>query len=286
MSQAIDFLMQSQNPDGGWGYRVRGMSYVEPTSAVLLALTLTAGSTASLAPAKARDFLKTTQHADGGWGIAAVDEESGWMTAWATWALAPYQEAQTVVERGVIWLIATEGIRVTDAVTRQQIHDLYQMDGELRGWPWQKNDAAWVHPTALAILALVAAGRPDEPRVRDGTVFLIDRGVASGGWNIGNPQILDKTLAANIQDTSIALCALAAAKTSITSQIDQSIRFLKDAVAAAKTPAELAWGMWACHAWKAETGDSAERLYRLQSPDGSWRGNPFLTSIAILAARP
>ena len=106
MPNASDFLLHAQNADGGWGYRLNGMSYVEPTAAVLLALI------DPTARARGRDFLLSLQHADGGWGIAALDSESGWMTAWAIIALADFPEARAVVARGAQWLLATEGQRI------------------------------------------------------------------------------------------------------------------------------------------------------------------------------
>ena len=65
------------------------MSYVEPTSAALLALKTqpNAGGNRDTAILKARDFLISLEHPDGGWGIGAIDSEGGWMTAWAVWAL-------------------------------------------------------------------------------------------------------------------------------------------------------------------------------------------------------
>ena len=202
MSTAIEFLQQSQNSDGGWGYRLQGMSYVEPTAVVILALASGAERERGL------DFLLSLQHADGGWGIAAMDAESGWMTAWVVLALAQFPDARPAVIRGAEWLVQTEGLRVTDAPTRSVIYQRLQIDSTLLGWPWQPGDAAWVHPTALTMLALSAAGKSNDARIAAGLAYLFDRVVASGGWNIGNPEMLDKPVPATIQDTSMALLAL------------------------------------------------------------------------------
>jgi hypothetical protein len=295
MSNAAEFLAQAQNVDGGWGYRVRGMSYVEPTATVILALR------DQTAQGRARDFLLSLQRADGGWGIGVMDSESGWMTAWAVHALADFPEARDSVARGVSWLVATEGVRLTDAVSRARIRGPYQMDSALRGWPWQRGDAAWVHPTALAILALRRAqGRlfahPSEfilseveGRVHDGVQYLLDRAVPSGGWNIGNPWMLDKQLPATVQDTAIALLAWRAVGDPSTwlrmddAPITRAIEFLRGAVGRAKTSAELAWGVYALRNWGVDVGDALARLNALQDPDGSWQGNPFITAIAMKA---
>ncbi len=94
MAGALEFIRSAQNTDGGWGYKPGGMSYVEPTSAVLLALE-SQGQDSIPAYTHGRDFLLQLQHPDGGWSIAALDPDSGWMTAWAIWALAHADKAAT-----------------------------------------------------------------------------------------------------------------------------------------------------------------------------------------------
>lgn len=283
---AIDFLMQAQNADGGWGYRIGGMSYVEPTAAAMLALPNS--------NPRARDFLLSMQRPDGGWGIAALDDASGWMTAWAVRALAApsigsgqrFPESREAMLRGATWLIDTAGLRVTGDSDRAKINQLLKIDSMLRGWPWQTGDAAWVHPTALAILALVAANYGDHPRVREGVQYLFDRAAPSGGWNIGNPWMIDKQIPATIQDTAVALVALRAVDQPVTEpRIASAIQFLRDAVARAKTPAELAWGVYALKSWKVEMSNALQRLNVLQRADGSWEGNPFITATAILTIK-
>lgn len=280
MSDATEFLLRAQNADGGWGYRVGGMSYVEPTAAVLGALTDPA------ARARGRDFLLTLQHADGGWGIAAPDSESGWMTAWAVYALADFADARDAVAHGVRWLLATEGQRLTDPGARQTIQTLFRIDSALTGWPWQRGDAAWVQPTALALLALVAADVREHARIREGIAYLFDRAIPSGGWNVGNPWMLDKQMPATIQDTSVALLALrAVGVTEDEGRMTKAIAYLRHAVAQARTAAELAWGVWALRAWGADIGDALTRLNALQRADGSWDGNPFITAIAAISQK-
>ncbi len=265
------------------------MSYVEPTAAVLLALREPG---AVPARNRARDFLLTLQLKDGGWGIAAMDDESGWMTAWAVRALADpspvsgqgFPDARAAMERGARWLIQTSGIVVTDAKARARIRELYRMDSALRGFPWQVGDAAWVHPTALAILALVAANLLEHARTREGVAYLLDRALESGGWNIGNPQMIDKPIPATVQDTAVALIALRAAGVgSDDARVARGLQFLRETVTEAKTTAELAWGAWAIGSWRLEVGSWIGRLTSLQRVDGSWEGNPFYTAIALLA---
>jgi len=272
---ATDFLLHAQNADGGWGYRIHGASYVEPTSAVLLALN------DPNAHARGRDFLLALQHADGGWGIAAMDAESGWMTAWAVRALAEWPDTRDAMRRGVTWLIENAGLVVRDESARAKIGELFRIDSTLRGWGWQRGDASWVHPTALAILALVAAGQSNHRRVQEGVHYLFDRATPAGGWNIGNPWMLDKQIPPTIQDTAVALLALrAVGESSNEARVSAAIRFLREAVARAHTAAELAWGIYALQSWEVEVSEAVQRLNALQRADGSWEGNPFTTAIA------
>lgn len=280
MERALQFLVESQNSDGGWGYRVRGMSYVEPTAATLLAIRNSAQATVTN---RARDFLLSLQHADGGWGIAAIDSESGWMTAWALIALADYAEARDAVARGSTWLVRTNGLQVTDPGLRDGVRHVFHIDSTLRGWPWQPGDAAWVHPTALSILALVAAGMRDHARVREGVEYLFDRAVSAGGWNIGNPWMIDKPIPSTIQDTAIVLRAIKAVGADDKNLIPQAILGLRDALSRAKTPSDLAWGIYALRDWGVEIKDWVAQLNSLQSADGSWNNNPFISAIALLA---
>jgi sporulenol synthase len=279
MSNARGFLLRSQNGDGGWGYRggATGMSYVEPTAAVVQAMP------DDDATGRARDFLLSIQHKDGGWGIAAVDDESGWMTSWAVLALAQFPAAKDAVARGVGWLVQSEGLRTADASSRGVIYQRLQIDSTLRGWPWQPGDTAWVHPTALAILALSAAGHSDHPRVQDGVAYLFDRAVAQGGWNIGNPEMLGKPLPSTIQDTAVSLLALTAARVDASNvHVRRSVQFLQDASSRVKTPAELAWAIYALRDQEADVAPARAALNVLQSADGGWASNPFITATVLL----
>jgi hypothetical protein len=276
MLNANQFLLQAQNADGGWGYRKGGMSYVEPTAAVILAVS------DENARNRARNFLLSNQHADGGWGIGAIDNESGWMTAWAVLALADSSE---VVARGIEWLRVTQGLVITDESSRAQIQSLHEIDSALPAWPWQPGDGSWVHPTALAMLAMCKTGRRNDQRVRQGVAYLYNRAVQAGGWNVGNPAMLGKAIPATIHDTAIALLALrAAGEDAHQEQIARAFDFLKRSMPCSKISSELAWSIWAMREWGMETGDWLAQLNNLQLADASWQGNPFVTAIAILAS--
>ena len=273
MTSALEFLRDTQNPDGGWGYHVNGMSYVEPTAAVLLALREP--------NLRARDFLLGLQHRDGGWGIAALDDESGWMTAWAIRALAKFDERDAVA-RGVEWLLGVQVLRYTDPAARAQVQKLNGIDSTLRGFPWQSGDASWVQPTALAMLALDAAGQRAHPRFDEAVQYLRDRAIAGGGWNVGNPTMLGKTMPATAQDTALVLVAMRFVNAN-DAMMRQAIQYLRDVVTRAQTSSELAWTIYALNELHLSEHSMLKRLQQLRRADGSWDGNPFITALAILA---
>lgn len=288
----LDFVRQTQNPDGGWGYRTQGMSFVEPTAAALLALASNPSGLSTIQE-RARDFLLATQHRDGGWGIAPMDAESGWMTAWAVWALAMLGGADDAVARGVQWLVAVEPMRLTDDAGRAHTRQLLNIDSTLRGFPWQPGDAAWVQPTALALIALNAAGQGAHSRVRQGVAYLYDRAAPSGGWNVGNPWMIGKAMPVTVQDTALVLLTLRALDEAASEPpIANALIFLRDALTTLNTPSDLAWAMWALREWKLNVGswmleiESARaRLNAMQQADGSWQGNPFITAIAMASQK-
>ncbi len=288
--RAVEFIKTSQNRDGGWGYKPGGMSFVEPTAAVLLALEKDSGAADQVA--RGREYLRLLQHEDGGWGIAALDAESGWMTAWAVWALAEANPAAAA--RGAEWLLRTQGPRTTDPAELATARQVLRIDLSLSGWPWQAGDSSWVFPTALALLALKAAGRSAHPRAAEGIRYLFNRALPTGGWNVGNPFLLTGEIPATVLDTSFVLVSMGTIGVH-DEAIEKAKGWLSQRLAQARTSAELAWGAWAMRVSGSDAArlpvpvlgsDAApipQRLQSLQRADGSWDLNPLTTAVALLA---
>lgn len=286
MATAEEFLLRAQNPDGGWGYRVRGMSFVEPTACVLLALSspvFPSNSYIDQSRNRAIDFLVSLQHPDGGWGVGTIDSQSGWMTAWAVYALARSGTSENVIARGVRWLLSSQAMRVTGDQDRRQAQELFHIDSTLVGFAWQPGDAAWVHPTALALLALVAAGKSGEGKSSQAVAFLLDRAIETGGWNIGNPQMVGQPMPATVQDSAVTLLALKAAGERTDPRIATGLDFLTQAVHSTEGVSDLAWGAYALGEWQLPSSEALTRLAEKQNADGSWVGNPFTTAVVILS---
>lgn len=278
MTSARDFLLAVQNGDGGWGYKRGGMSFVEPTAAVLMALANDAG--AASACQRAHDYLVKLQRPDGGWGIAALDDESGWMTAWATWALARPNPARS--ERGVAWLLRAEGLRVTNPADVARLKQLLGIDPTLTGWSWQPGDAAWIFPTALSLIALARSGLGDHARVQQGVQYLLDRAIPTGGWNIGNPFMVTGSLPPTVINTAIALMALDACGVA-DAKAEWADAWLNQYLGGLATAQELAWIAWSRVARRQDNSAILSQLLAQQGADGSWDGNPFTIAVAIMA---
>jgi hypothetical protein len=273
---AHDFLVQTQNEDGGWTYRVGSASTTEPTALILM----------TDLPAKVRargaEWLLITQKEDGGWGLNALDDESGWLTAWAALALSNVSsaEAVTAVRRGVDWLLNMPVLRLEDPI----VQDLLEIDPMLAGWVWQPRGATWVEPTALALLILLVSGNADHPRFVEGLAFLRDRACRGGGWNFGNPINFGNIMPPTPYQTVLGLLALQAAGA------DPANRFIVEGVAAVEemlkgevADVSLAWGTIALNAWQMDTSSLCESLLVRQRSNGSWEDNPLATAAALLA---
>lgn len=277
MNGTTDFLLRAQNADGGWGYKPGGMSFVEPTAAVILALSPDAQNIVEVQ--RARAWLKQGQHADGGWGIAPLDTESGWMTAWAVWALAQTDADPT--RRGAQWLLEISGFRVTDPGQIRGVEEYLRINPSITGWPWQPGDASWIFPSALALLALDAAGIREHPRVKEGIRYLLDRAIPGGGWNIGNPFMITDSMLPTAESTALALLALHAFR--IQEERARAAQAWLAQENFTSTPFEWAWRAWY---WKT-TGSPLERAHGalnfLQRADGSFDGNLFTTALVQLS---
>ena len=316
-SRGIEYLLASQDSDGAWGYRARGMPFVEPTALALAALRQEDGAAAGQEAAavdRGVSWLLRQQHDDGGWGVCPIDEESTWATGYAVYALslrrqteaaggygsrdaqepnplAPFprreggigRDGGSPLEKGLRWLLRELGPCV--AVDSQVLPGEERgNDRTLIGWPWSEGECFWVFPTAVAIVAAVAAGRADSPRVRQGVAYLVDRACQGGGWNFGNPYMLDKALWPAAVETGAALVALRAAGwTGRDEVVAEGLGRLRQLLDAARPPLNLAWGLLGLQSFGEGHAAALARLVEGQAGDGGWRGNPGTTALAILA---
>jgi squalene-hopene/tetraprenyl-beta-curcumene cyclase len=120
LARALDYLRQTQLPDGSW-YGRWGMNYIYGTWSVLCALNAAGAEHASSEMRKAAEWLVSIQNADGGWGEDGTSYKLDYrgyepspstasQTAWALLALmAAGEVAHPAVERGIRYLCETQG---------------------------------------------------------------------------------------------------------------------------------------------------------------------------------
>jgi hypothetical protein len=229
-------------------------------------------------------WLARLQHGDGGWGMSADDSESGWHTAWAVLALAAGGDPLQL-DRGQDWLTGVSVVSSSGLEVRAEMEKLLAIDFSVRGLPWLPDQASWVEPTALGILALATTPRCDmsAARVAEATQYLLDRRCRAGGWNFGNPVMLGADLPARAHPTALALLALARAAPEGVEPAD--LTTLRAQMELDGGALALASGLLALRALGAEEGGTEIALADQQAQDGSWNGNSYHTAIALLAAR-
>ena len=202
-----DVLAGKQNPDGGWPYG-RGSSWTEPTVYAILAM-LAIGE--KVRARRGVAWLKEMERPDGGWRPHRGVEESTWVTALA--ALVPEEElGASAHARAIGWLIDAAGVESSRTARLRRWLMGYAADPDLEfaGWPWLEGSAAWVGPTAVAILALDKEKRLPRARrrVAEGRRFLMRRRCSAGGWNYGSPHALGYPTKEYPETTGMALAAL------------------------------------------------------------------------------
>jgi hypothetical protein len=154
----LPFLQAAQNEDGGWGFRPRSQSRVEPTSWVLLALTGRESATEMLRAGFR--FLRATQLPDGSWPSAPTQNVGCWATSLAAWALLSDPESRTAVSAGLQWICEDwprDSSFVWRMIRKLASRERASHNDSLRGWGWTPRTASWVEPTAFALIALSEA---------------------------------------------------------------------------------------------------------------------------------
>jgi hypothetical protein len=216
------------------GYLPDATPAAEPTALTALALAVHAQVQAATAAAQ---WLAEQQTASGAVGVRAGESQPGWPTSLAVvaWNVVDRRRWETSVRRAVDWLLSHRGKSIPRS-------EHFGHNSELVGWAYAENTHSWVEPTALAVLALAAAGRRDEPALGEAVTLLLDRQLPSGGWNYGNTYVLGQLIRPHLQPTGLALLALAAAGVS-GSAVAHSVDWLS-AQLGPQTPVQsLAWSL-------------------------------------------
>jgi hypothetical protein len=206
----IELLLKKQNADGGWPY-LTGGSWTEPSVYATLAL-LASGETSSAQ--RGIEWIVRTARPDGGWASRPGIGESSWVTALVT--LLPEDRLDARYrQRAIAWLLGARGEDSTTIYTLRQrlLGRQPSTDYAHPGWPWTQGAAAWVGPTAAALMALEREGRkrpaaPVAERSTEGRNFLLAHMCAEGGWNHGATNAWGYDQAPYPETTGMALLAL------------------------------------------------------------------------------
>jgi len=209
----LDFLRQSQNPDGGWGYFPGKQSWFEPTTYAMLALHGTPDSRPQLD--RAWSLLRAWQCSDASFRPCGRVTDGTWVTAHAVTLATVRGVYDDSVKRAVAWILGVVGAEHSLAMrAASHLHMLQtKLNVSHEGWPWRDGNASWIEPTAHTLVALKKVAAHDASseltaRVREGEALVLSRRCADGGWNCGNPNVFDLDLPSYPETTGLALLAL------------------------------------------------------------------------------
>ncbi len=208
-----EFLQRTQNPDGGWGYFPGKQSWVEPTTYAMLALHGLPESGAAVE--RAWNLIRSWQTTDGSVRPNAQVREGTWVTAQFVTLACVRGVYDAQVRNAVDWLLRVVGAEHSLAMRAASYFGLLKtkLDVSHQGWPWRDGNAAWIEPTSQTLVALkkVAArdrGKVLQHRVLEGEALILSRRCSDGGWNCGNPNVLDFDLPSYPETTALALIGL------------------------------------------------------------------------------
>jgi hypothetical protein len=218
LHNAKAILLDSQNPDGGWGSARGKRSNTEATSLALMALQSLKEDAQRGNIQAAVNWLTRHQSADGSWPLNDSLKDSSWSTAIAILALGLWPEHQSRVISAANWVLRQEGNRpgvlakVVFALSFKKKAPL-NLNLDLVGWPWSSGTFSWVEPTSYYLIALKKlrsklAGTNVDNRIHQGNLMIYDRMCRGGGWNYGNSEVLDENLWPYPDITAVALIAL------------------------------------------------------------------------------
>ena len=209
----LDFLRKTQNTDGGWGYFPGKQSWLEPTTYAMLALHGTPGSDASLD--KGWKLVRSWQTAEGSSRPSGQVDGGTWVTAHTVTLASVRGVYDDSVCRSVDWMLRVVGTEHGLGMRAASFFHLLKtkLDVSHEGWPWREGNAAWIEPTAQTLVALkkVAANYRSAElahRVREGEALILSRRCSDGGWNCGNPNVLNFDLPSYPETTALALLGL------------------------------------------------------------------------------
>jgi hypothetical protein len=213
LDSRLEFLRNSQNADGGWGYFPGKRSWFEPTAYAMLALHGRPEAEGQLNSAWA--LIRSWQLPDGSYRPSGQVQEGTWVTAHAVTLASVRGIDDASVRKSVDWLLQVVGAEHDLSMRAASFFHLIhtKLDVSHEGWPWRNGNASWIEPTAHTLVALKKiASRyrtaEVEHRIQEGEKLVLGRRCSDGGWNCGNPNVLNFDLPSYPETTGLALVGL------------------------------------------------------------------------------
>lgn len=284
----LEALAAQALPSGGWGYRFGQKEHPEPTSLVLLALSLDRSRFAK-AIAHGCNALQRNAVLDGSYRMQGARPEATWSTAHVLFVQSVLGLGGEEVRPTCHYLLNLRG-HVADDPGAGKIHDV---DLQLAGWPWSEGAFSWVEPTAWACLALRRAGFGQHPRVQEGLQLLLSRAFDEGGLNYGNRCVFGQLTEPMPGPTAIALLALQGSTPH--PRITAALDYLRHHVLQSDDLEHLCWAKLALdqyHDWPGTKTDLAvldERIsatYRRDAVEGLNQPGPIGEALTAMALAP
>jgi len=279
----LDNLLDRLAAKSHLGYSQKGPPFTEPTAWAAMALLAHERRQEAIA---LLERLKEQQLEDGGLGVAPDQPIPCWPTSLAVLAWLAGEPASALpiterryrvpIDRAVQRMLSIAGRALPRPDTRSH-------DTTLIGWPWVEGTHSWSEPTAFHVLALKAAGRGADPRVREGVRVLVDRLLPQGGSNYGNTFVLGQRLRPHLQPTGIALMALAG-EPDDDGRVARSIEYLQLQLTAETSSASLAYALLGLEAQGAPLKSSLDWLELAYRRTLERDAPPYQLALLALAA--
>lgn len=245
-------------------------------------------SQADAALSRGRDWLASVRNADGSWGYlpgAAGRPEATLLVATAglplasDWLRAHDPGWAGLLLPAIAWdldrTLSEEWVARILVTTSSPVKGVPWYDATIPAWSWRPATAAWVEPTAYAMMSLRRAGQ-GTARIADGERLLLDRQCQDGGWNYGSPRVMGEELDGGFSETGWALLALPAGEPA-----SRGLVFLEGVIAAPST-LSLALAALAAHRHGRDARPYAAALLPRLGPEGARRRVDW-TALALAA---
>jgi hypothetical protein len=259
----------------GFPHRPGGGFRPDATCWAILALAA-AGSTSGIVD-KARRLLVNAQSEDGRVCVWPQRPDACWPTPLAVLAWHGAAEFDEPRNRAVRFLLEFDEIGVLNGPQPGEGHD-----PTIKGWPWTAKAHPWVEPTAYLLLGLRVGGHEGHDRAKDAVRLLINRQLATGGWNVGTTISFGQQTWPTPEATGLALQALAGLVPKPT--VERSIAYLRARLPALNAPMSLGWAILGLHAWQETIEQPQERILQvLHRQEQFGPCDTFALSLLLLA---